>query len=476
MDFNISSTMDSGRENQFVSKNAAQTCYTKSVKLAVAIALIKGRPPGKTGRQHAEDLAARLGRSELSWKTKAESLRAEVLRLRQELLLSKMLPKHSRNGNGFMESSSKDPNSSSALLLETEQTDNLDLDSGCGTENNTESLLCGADTDKQLEDEAGPSTSCLAAAAAATTTTAHPRQPRFPSPSSSDQQDRELLAHARFLQNLCGLRKLPDALGMLCIDGHSSESGSGSGSGSVVWESVCQLLGSLVAASQAGDGGGDGGGVGAGAVDPCHPPPPSPPPQQPLLLLQAAQVVAQAVEKWQAHSRLPKGFLAQAEECMEKMTSHLLRNAHLNRFSLQECLSDCLIRLGASTTLRAPLLRLLLSHINHLADHLWHTCQEDVSCKRAAAAAAAAVGPPEVERYENSFYLFWVLEQLLRANGSAAAAEVGEGTRDLLERQVARLADEYPLFSLYLWRIGGLLKTSANASTSTATTTPAPVH
>lgn len=62
--------------------------------------------------------------------------------------------------------------------------------------------------------------------------------------------------------------------------------------------------------------------------------------------------------------------------------------------------------------------------------------------------------PLEVGNYENSFYLLWVLEQVLRV---ADASEIQDAQRQL-DGQVVRLADEYPLFSLYLWRIGALLK------------------
>lgn len=63
----------------------------------MAVAIIKSKPPGRSGRQYAEQLAARFNLFESSWKTKAEGLQEEVLRLRQELLLSEMLSKPDRN-------------------------------------------------------------------------------------------------------------------------------------------------------------------------------------------------------------------------------------------------------------------------------------------------------------------------------------------------------------------------------------------
>ncbi|XP_031437934.1 meiosis-specific protein MEI4 isoform X2 [Clupea harengus] len=308
--------------------------------------------------------------------------------------------------DGLMEVLSQDLIPSSGPQLSGTEQMSTEPDSGCGTENNTESLLQTWSVEKGQTETSSSSS-----------IPTHPRQPHFPQ-LSTDPRESALLSHMQFLQNLCGLRNV-DARG-LSLDGH----------GSVVWDSVCQLLGSLAPASR---------------DDPCH--------VQQALLLQASQVVVQAVEEWRAHCKPPGPFLSQAEDCLKKLTDHLLSNSKLNRFPWQECLSDCLIRLGGSATLRPALLRLLLAHINHLADHLWHTCQET---------ASTSVAPLEVERYENSFYLFWVLEQVLRDGGASELSEA----QGQLERQVVRLADEYPLFSLYLWRIGALLKPDVSTAVS----------
>lgn len=71
--------------------------HIRRAKLGVALAVIKSKPAGKSGRKHAEDLAAKLKRQEENWKSKAEELKEEVLRLKQELLLTELLRKP-RNG------------------------------------------------------------------------------------------------------------------------------------------------------------------------------------------------------------------------------------------------------------------------------------------------------------------------------------------------------------------------------------------
>lgn len=66
-------------------------------KLGIAFAVIKSKPAGRSGRQHAEYLADKVKQQEENWKTKAEELQNEVLTLKQELMLNKLLSKQ-RNG------------------------------------------------------------------------------------------------------------------------------------------------------------------------------------------------------------------------------------------------------------------------------------------------------------------------------------------------------------------------------------------
>lgn len=57
-------------------------------KVALAVAVTQKKPPGMSGREHAEALACELQSQDESWKQKALELQREVLRLRQEMLLS----------------------------------------------------------------------------------------------------------------------------------------------------------------------------------------------------------------------------------------------------------------------------------------------------------------------------------------------------------------------------------------------------
>lgn len=59
------------------------------VQVAMAIAVIKSCPPGTTSREYAEALAHQLVVQDSGLRTRVQELQQEVLRLRQEMALSK---------------------------------------------------------------------------------------------------------------------------------------------------------------------------------------------------------------------------------------------------------------------------------------------------------------------------------------------------------------------------------------------------
>ncbi|AWP20467.1 putative meiosis-specific protein MEI4-like [Scophthalmus maximus] len=68
-----------------------------------------------------------------------------------------------------------------------------------------------------------------------------------------------------------------------------------------------------------------------------------------------------------------------------------------------------------------------------------------------------------LDRYRNSCHLFRILEELLRTSPAPRRVEVGpeeSGFLTQLEQRVFPLSDEFPLFSIFMWRIGGLLTSS----------------
>ncbi|KAL6485725.1 hypothetical protein MHYP_G00051170 [Metynnis hypsauchen] len=380
--------------------------YIRTAKLAVAVAIIKSKPAGRSGRQHAESLAAKLKQQDEAWKTKAQDLKEEVLRLRQELLLTKLL---SNPGNSAEGGRGNDV----TRLLSQDLTDPQfsESDSGCETSNNTQTLL-------QTPDLVDTQVPCHSSTIL--TSSAHPSRVTFPHQRAS--LEHALSKRTQFLQHLSGLRRLGDPALAAEED--------------LVWDSVLHLLSSVIEAYKEASG---------GRVLP-----------QPALLLQASQVAAQAVEQGDVHWRPSALCLGQVEDSLKELLDLLLSNSQLNKFAVQETLTECLISLGSSRVLRSVLIRLLLSHINHLAQHLWNACQSSSDGQQ----------QQEVDwsRYENSFYLFWLLEKLPPTGQSKAGTE----HRDLqaqLESFVLPLSDEYPLFALYMWRIRALLNPTDTAGT-----------
>ncbi|KAK6297271.1 meiosis-specific protein MEI4 [Coregonus clupeaformis] len=396
----------------------------RKAKLVVAVAIIKSKPPGRSGRRHAEHLANTLSSQTEAWKTKAQKLQEEVLRMRQELLLTQMLskPKNTSGteagGDDFKDLLSQDlmgPGLVKDLL-------NSDMDSGYGMENNTETLL-------PTQDSAEPS----AQPAFPTVDTTPPQIP-FSSLCEAGSRGKAMLLHMQFLQSLCGLNRLEGEAMSVEAGGFSLDKDR-----SVVADSVCQLLSCVVSASR----------------DVRLLPPHS-------LLLQACRVVAQAVDHWLSHRQPSLLFVTGMEDSLKQLTDVLLCNGQLNRFQGQERLTECLILLGGSSLLRSLLIRHVLSEINRLAEHLWITCQGESS---------NGPGQFDMSLYENSFYLFWLLEQLLQVRQGPPGATGGTGHHwspeqkallGRLEHSVLLLSDDFPLYALYMWRIGALLAPSSD--------------
>lgn len=112
---------------------------------------------------------------------------------------------------------------------------NSDIDSGCGTENNKETL-------QPTQDSAEPPS---AQPAFPPVTTTHPQIP-FSSLCEAGPRGKAMLLHMQFLQSLCGLNRVEwEAMGAeaggFSLDRDKDRS--------VVADSVCQLLSCVVPAA-----------------------------------------------------------------------------------------------------------------------------------------------------------------------------------------------------------------------------------
>ncbi|XP_040925547.1 meiosis-specific protein MEI4 isoform X3 [Betta splendens] len=323
--------MDS-EQGTFTASGPVQRFFLK-VRVAVALAIIRSRPRGVSGRAHAEALAAELSGREGGWRTEVQLLRQEVLRLRQEVLIAR-LSRSEAGADDTPEAGSQDLFGPEGLVHADSDTPDLSLQDLVSAVTSPQPPVCAA---------------------------MHP--------------------HVHFLQRLCSLQRVGgrnqglEAL-WFSPDGEA---------GSVLVDSLCRLLDSVVRTC---------GGPPLGFHDPVP---------------QACRVAAQAMDLF-CSQRLPSVELKKhVEESLRELTVMLL---HSNQPSRQEP--------GTSSLEAFPL-----------------------------------------DQYQNSTYLFGILEVLLQNPEVPSRLEVETeqmGFLSHLEQRVFLLSDEFPLFCIAMWRIGRLLR------------------
>ncbi|XP_018530158.1 meiosis-specific protein MEI4 [Lates calcarifer] len=365
--------------------------FLMKAKVALAVAIIKNKPPGMSGREHAEALACKLKSQDESWKKKAQGLQQEVLRLQQEMLITRVTNTKSTTETAGHDSAVED--NSRDLFGPS------DPQPGCDSE-----------TPELFLEDPQPAVSV----------------PQLPVPSChhGGPQDKVLHPHVHFLQSLCALHRVEGNNRGLEALWFSPDVDAGS----VLVDSVCQLLESVVAA--------------------CRDPPPLGPQD---LVLQACQVASRAMDLF-CSQRLPSvEFMRRVEDSLRELTGMLLLSNQPSRLQAAEKLMEYLITLGSSSMSKSFLIRHILSQISALADQLWQAFQGQES---------SGLDKFPVDQYQNSCYLFWILEELLQKSKVPCRVEVGSelmGFQSHLEQQVFLLSDEFPLFSICMWRIGELL-------------------
>uniref|UniRef100_A0A3P8TVJ7 Meiosis-specific, MEI4 homolog (S. cerevisiae) n=1 Tax=Amphiprion percula TaxID=161767 RepID=A0A3P8TVJ7_AMPPE len=344
--------------------------FLMKAKVALAVAVIKNKPPGMSGRAYAEALACKLKSQDESWKKKAQRLQQEVLRLRQEMLITKVTSNAKSN---------------------TEAGGSAEPD-------------CGSETPELLQ---------LPPDRAITL----PAPPAHPSSFYGSPQGDTLFPHVKFLQSLCALHR---------VEGNNRGLEAlwfspGGDAGCVLMDTVCQLLESVVVA--------------------CKDPPALGPRD---LVLQACQTAARAMDLY-CSQRLPSvEFMRRVEEPLKELTRTLLHRNQPSRVSdgiygehkifLNYFSDGCHLEVKIISSFGAVQLK---GKMDKNKQHCF-----------------------PVDQYQNSCHLFWILEALLQKSKVACRVEVGSEQMVFLshlEQRVFLLSDEFPLFSICMWRIGGLL-------------------
>uniref|UniRef100_F7DYT0 Meiotic double-stranded break formation protein 4 n=1 Tax=Equus caballus TaxID=9796 RepID=F7DYT0_HORSE len=387
-----------------------QASYLRTSKLALALAIIHSKPADKSGREHAEHLARVVSGQESKWRLKVEALEAEVLQLRQKLLLSKIHSGLFDSGDPSTQLQAQEPRCS-------ENTLSLLEDSGCGLSNEQRT------EPSEMSQHFGES--C--------TPTPFPPLPIVKRHGATPENP--LSSHMQFLQHLLELKNLTES-GSLKTDLSLFENDY-----SAVSDSVFQLLDGLIAFYRK--------------------------PKFPFssFWTEAVDTLARLISDCNLSIRILKKCSKKLEEFEKTLLQIILRNNHINRFQVQHCVSQCLVTLGSCSLLRKSIISLLLSEVNIFADDLGTINQVSTNKGLCHTVLVGNVQASyDVTRYENIFSLFWVLEQLLQKETEKGnTSSIGHDDQEIKkflqkhDETIFQLSDAFPLFTFYLWRLGILL-------------------
>ncbi|NXJ68353.1 MEI4 protein, partial [Rostratula benghalensis] len=378
--------------------------YLKISKIALAFAIIHSKPPGKSSKEYTEHLAKTLSKQGFGWKSKAEALEAEVLRLRQELLLTKICPRfHLENdasAETLLDQERLNPPSSSSQLE----------DSGCDVSNDSAFDSLGTASDF-LQSERGVDTSSWGLE----------RVP--PLDLCRTSQEEPLAAPVWFLQHLLEIRELSEG-GVLQADFTEMENDS-----FTLCNSVSRLLDGLTVFYNS--------------------------PKIPVstLLSEAVRVLINLITDSKLSNHVLKKCFKKLEEFKKNLIKIILRSSGVNRFQALQAVSHTLGLLARNKILRNSLISLLLPEVRQFAEQLLEAHQVQ--------------GVYDITQYENIFPLCMILEELLEKKGedsniSSSEYDGEEKAKFLknLDQIILHLSDEFPLFSLYLWRASVLLNST----------------
>ncbi|XP_066036637.1 meiosis-specific protein MEI4 [Chamaea fasciata] len=385
-----------GRENQI--------SYLKISKLALAFAIIHSKPPGKSSKEYTEYLAKAVSEQDFGLKWKVEVLEAEVLRLRQELLLTRISPrfclenrKQDTAAETLLGQESINPASYSSQLG----------DSGCDVCNDSAFDSLGIASDfHQSEHDVNTSKDWLE------------RVPPLNLCHTSKEQS--VTAPVHFLQRLLEIRNLSER-GILQADFSELENDS-----FTICNSVSQLLDGLTFFYN------------------------SPKFPAPSFLTEGVCVLISLITDTKLTNHVLKKCFKKMEEFKKNLIQIILRNRSVNRFQALHSVSETLGLLGRNNILRNSLISLLLSEVRQFAEQLLQAHQVQ--------------SVYDITQYENGFFLCMILEQLLQnetEESNISSSDYGgeEKIKFLknLDQIILHLSDEFPLFSLYLWRVSVLL-------------------
>ncbi|XP_013924044.1 PREDICTED: meiosis-specific protein MEI4-like [Thamnophis sirtalis] len=383
-----------GRSNYIKDKEDA-TWYFKTLQLALALAIIRSKPPDKSSKEYAVHLANTVSEQNSKWKTRVEALEMEVLHLRQQLLLNKCFSGISLK-NRILPLTGQSVAGSNA----TECSD-LFEDSGCDISSDcTENLPSLSHRGRDFNSLGPPILSNV-----------------LPTLTSSKNQSVRL--HMQFLQHFIELRNLAESnsakidlmkLGRDC---------------SVVSNSFSQLLDGLVTSYNL--------------------------PEQPFpdFMAQAVFVIATLLNDADFSCRILGRCFKKLEDSVGRLVQIILNSSYLNRFQIQDSISHTLVLFGQCSILKRSTISLLFREISQFANKLQHA--NKIQAKYNAQYENIFFLCNILEQLLETH-----TEQKTKTSLGYEEKEKKTFLQDI-DQAVLHLSDEFPLLCIYLWRLGTLL-------------------
>ncbi|XP_011363223.1 meiosis-specific protein MEI4 [Pteropus vampyrus] len=375
-----------------------QAWFLRTSKLALALAIIRSKPADKSSREYTEHLARVVSGRESKWRSKVEALEAEVLQLRQKLVLSGICSGLFKSGDLSSQLQAQKPGSSENTLTVLE-------DSGCdlSSEQKTEPA--------EMSQHLGESFTPI---------------PFLPLPIVKRHcatPENPLSSHMQFLQHLLELKNWIESRSLKTDLSHFENNSS------TVSDSVFQLLDGLITFYRE--------------------------PKFPFssFWTEAVNTLARLISDYNLSNHILKKCSKKLEEFEKTLLQIILRNNHINRFQVQHYVSQSLVTLGSCSLLRKSIISLLLSEVNRFTDDLRAINQvqasydvtryenifsffwilEQLLQKENEEGSTSSIGHDDQE-----------IKKFLQKHDEA----------------IFQLSDSFPLFTFYLWRLRILLNST----------------
>ncbi|XP_055390819.1 meiosis-specific protein MEI4 [Bubalus kerabau] len=371
-----------------------QAWYLRTSKLALALAIIRSKPADKSSREYTEHLAKMVSGQESRWRSKVKALEAEVLQLRQKLLLSRIFSGSFKSGDPSSQLQAQEPKSS-------ENTPTLLEDSGCylSSEQQTPSEMPQCFGESQIP-------------------TPFSSLPIGSRPCAPPEEP--LTSHMQFLQHLLGLKNLTESEYLKTDLSHFENASA------TISDSVFQLLDGLIAFYRA-------------PKLPCS-----------SFWIEAIDTLARLIGDCNLSDHILRKCSKKLEEFEKTLLQVILRNNHINRFQVQRYVSQSLVTLGSCSLLRRSIISLLLSEVNSFADDLGaiDQVQANYDVARYENMFSVLWVLEQLLQKEN--------KEDNSSKMGHEDQEIKKFLQKH-DETVLKLSDAFPLFTFYLWRLGILL-------------------